>query len=734
MALQSQNLSLNDLISAINESRRTVFLFILVFLLISLVYLALATPIYQADVLLQVEEKSKSHSALAETSQIIEDQVVIPDKVRILYSRRVMGQVVDELHLDVEAAPNYFPIMGRLVAKWNSRGEGVAQPFGDIEEYAWGGEHIEVSTFDVPTGYLSKDFTIMAGQDNYYQLLGPKGNLIGVGQVGLVAEFQLRDGGIVKSFVSELAARPSTKFTVRRIARLKAITNLTDQLRVEQPKSSRGVGPKFGLLRLTLEGDSPEKTKDIVNTVANVFLLHNLRQKFSNADKTLNYLEEQLATVKSQMESAEAGLNKFRLKQGSIDISRETMDVLAKTVQLEAEISELKREREALILKFTPEHTRVLVLDAQIQDLNQELKDQARRIKMLPGIQQEVLRLSREVEVNRQLYTLLLNKTQELKVVKAGAEGDMRIIDQAVTPLEPVSPKPGLAISLSIVLGLLLGVGYALLRKSLLGGVDDPAVIEKQLGLTVYAVVSSSDKQQKLARSVSKNKTRHAVLAFAQPDDFAIEGLRNLRTALDFMQGKVANKTLVITGPSPGVGKSFVSVNIAALWASAGRRVLLVDADLRKGTIHRFFGINPKEGLSNVILGEQDLDSVIHETAIPNLFVIPAGVLRQNPSELLLSKQFSNVLEACNKKYDHVIIDSPPVLGLSDAAIVGQHAAVNIVVVKAGQNSIRELEQTIKNLKQAGINPAGVVFNNMKTAHSNYGYGRYYGYYESSNQ
>lgn len=724
-----QGLDLNEFIRVISESRWRVARIVVLFLLCALAYLITVPPVYQADTLLQVEERSKSLSAIATTSQILEDQVVITDKIRILKSRQVLGQVVDDLRLDIIARPEYFPVLGDVYARWSKKLAGWAPASGVPGAEAGAGNSIVVETFEVPESYLGKKFRLVAADGGGYVLLAPNGQAIGAGKAGERVEMRLDDRDRIAIRVAVLEAAAQTPFSLKREPRLKAIEDLKMKLKVDEPPSLPGREPKFGLLRVSLEGDQPDTIRDVVNKVADVFLQQNLDRKFSEADKTLKYLEEQVQAVKEQMDAAETELNTFRLRQGSVDLSKETLTVLDRSLAADVKLSELKRERGELIQKFTPQHARIITLDAQIEGIHQEQQGLERRIRTLPGIQQSVLRLSRQVEVSRALYTMLLNKAQELKVVRAGAEGDMRVIDMAVSPIEPIRPNKGLVIAIAAVLGLFAGVGRVLLSKSVRAGIDDPDQIERHLGLTVYAVVPSSEKQRTAEKRLGKSDQRHAVLAVTETDDSATESLRNLRTALNFMREKVANNVTVVTGPAPGVGKSFISVNLAALWANTGRKVLIIDADFRRGSIHNFFDLKRGIGLSDVIRDEADLTGAIRETPIENLFVLSAGTMPDNPSELLLNSRFSEVLKNCaDAGYDHIIIDSPPALGVSDAAVLGQHAGITLLVVKAGQTSLRELKQTVKNLNQAGVNPAGVVFNSMSLSSSSYGYSRYYGY------
>jgi tyrosine-protein kinase Etk/Wzc len=357
---------------------------------------------------------------------------------------------------------------------------------------------------------------------------------------------------------------------------------------------------------------------------------------------------------------------------------------------------------------------------------------QDKKIEVLPETQQDILKLTRDVQVATELYTVLLNKAQTLQVAKAGAVADARIIDYATLPIDPIKPKKALIMAFSLILGLILGVALTFIRRALNRGVEDPDLIEKELHIPVYASIPHSMEQEKLSKKLKSNYARKSneplILAVQNKDDLAIESLRSLRTTLHFAFLEAQNNIIMITGPSPGVGKTFVSINLAAVLADAGKKILLIDGDMRKGFINKVLGVDRENGLSELISntgsdGTSMRDKAIHRIPIANLDFIPTGSIPPNPSELLLHERFGHLLASISKNYDHVIIDSPPILAVTDAAIIGRLASATLMVVKAGQHPIRELEQSVKRLSQAGVNLKGVVFNDLPELSSRYGYG-----------
>ena len=426
------------------------------------------------------------------------------------------------------------------------------------------------------------------------------------------------------------------------------------------------------------------------------------------------------------MEAAELKLNSYRLEKGSVDLPLETQTVLQTIVSIEAQINQIRQEREKVTLAFTPAHPTVIALDRQIFQLQAELDGLDAQVRDLPSTQQEVLSLIRDVEVNTVLYTSLLGTAQELRVVRAGTVGNVRIIDYAVTPTSPVAPSRTRIMLLAILLGGFVGVATAFAKKALHSGVEDPDLLEKHINLPVYATISHSGRQDRLYRDMKSRKAQRAILALDTPDDPAIESLRNLKTALHFGMMDVKNNCIMIAGPSPTVGKSFISVNLAAVLTGNDKKVLLIDGDLRRGHLHEYLGMDRKNGLSEFISGEIAIGEALHETTIPGLTFIPTGTLPPNPSELLLHKRFGNCLSVLSPRYDHIIIDSPPILAVTDAAIIGQMAGGTMLVLKAGEHPMREIEQSVKRLQQADVNLRGILFNDIKAGSRRYGAAKYH--------
>ncbi len=701
--IDEDEIDLGDLLGVLIENRWLIVGITLVALFMGAYRAFTAVPIYSADGLLQVEEKVSGLANLDVTS-MLSDYAPVNAEIEILRSRSVLGAVVDNLKLDIYAEPEYFSTISAALDRRRPADERPS---------------IQVDTLEVPDALRGMAMKLVATGTNRYELFDEDDEILLRGTVGEVASLTFDDGQIMTLFVSAMRGDEDQVFWITRQSRIDSIESLQGSVNVSER------GDWSGMLSVTVEGADPVSITQQVNEIANVYVRQNVERKSEEAQKTLEFLDEQLPVVRQHMEAAELSLNSYRLEKGSIDLPMETQAILQTIVSIEAQMNKLRQEREKVTLAFTPAHPTVIALDRQIVRLNGEMSGLNGQVRELPGTQQELVSLIRDVEVNTALYTSLLDTAQELRVVKAGTIGNVRVIDYAVTPSFPIKPSRFRILLLSLLLGGFVGVATAFAKKALNAGVEDPDLIEKHVNIPVYATISHSKRQDRLFQKLRSKTAKEAILAIDAPNDPAIEGLRNLRTALHFGMMDVSNKCIMIAGPSPDVGKSFLSVNLAAVLASSDKKVLLIDGDLRRGHLHKYLGLERENGLSEFICGEIPIGDVLHQTPVPGLTLIPTGTLPPNPAEILLHKRFSNCLSVLGPRYDHIIIDSPPILAVTDATIIGQMAGGALMVLKAGKHPMREIETAAKRLQRAGVNLRGILFNDVDVQSQRYGAGKY---------
>lgn len=682
-------------------------------------------PIYQSNGLVQVEqEKNGLKASVDQLSALIGSAPSdAPAEIAILKSRMVLGAVSESLKLYIRAEPNYFHSLGRAMARKRAGLEHPAPaPFG-MRSYAWGGESIRVTALDFPESWHNRIFTLIAKQDGF-DLANSYGQIVLSGKVGVRITADSADGPIA-IFVQELTAEPGTTFTVSRIAIQSVLAKLAGQLNVtESPRES-------GVLSIQVLADDAAFAALLINEIENAYLRQNVERRSAQAEQSLEFLKRQLPELKAKVDEAQARLNQYQLKKGTVDVQQETELVLKRIVDLETQRLTMVQERDAALQRYTDQHPVVATLNEQIRGLEREQGNIKKQIEALPETQQEILSLMRDLEVNTQLYTALLNSAQELQVTKAGTVGNVRIIDSGLIPLTPIKPNKKVIVALGLLFGGLIGIATVFALRALLRGVDKPEEVERVTGLPTYASIPYSRAQQALQAKSRNNGKEAKVLAGLDSNDLAIEALRSLRTSLHFAMLDATNNIVVLTGPVAALGKSFVSINLGAVLAMSGKRTVVIDADLRRGQLHRYVGAEQKPGLSDYIAGTCDLTALVQTTSITGLDFVPGGTRPPNPSEILMSERFDDLLKQLSKSYDYVLIDTPPVLPVTDAAIVGRLAGTTLLVLKAAEHPMRAIEETVKRLRQAGVPVRGTIFNQVGARVGSYGYGSYgynYGY------
>lgn len=709
---------LGRLYGVLLDEKRLIAAIALLFLIAGIFYAVFATPIYKADALLQVEQKPTGMSGLADLTGAFELESEAITEIEVLMSRMVVGRVVDELNLDIDVKRKYLPLVGEGLSRMLGAGmrENMSALFSG---YAWDQEQIKVSKLEMPGHLLEEELTLEVGEGGSYTLsLGGKPMLSGV-------EGQIAEENGIRILVSDLYDRPGLQFTVTKHSKIYSIRRLQEELAVSEK------GRRSGVLAVSLQGTDREKTKKILDSLARQYLLQNVQRMSAEAEKSLEFLQKQLPDVKQKLMTAEAVLNSYRLKNESVDLSLETQSILEQVVALDGQLNELTLEETRLQKLFTPQHPTYLSLLEKRNALTEKKEKLQNKIKALPETQQDILRLARDVEVNQTLYVQMLNKVQELNIVKAGTVGNVRILDTAELMEKPVSPKRFSAVTIALLLGLIVGFAIAIIRVALRRGVDSPDQLEA-LGLPVYATIPLSEVQQKITqylmrRRKQENNGTSGVLARVAPDDVAVEAIRSLRTSMHFAMLETTKHILMITGPGPDLGKSFVSTNLAAVYAQSGKKVLVIDADMRKGHIHRSLKLRQENGLSEVLSDQIQQVEAIQKTEVDGMDFISCGKVPPNPAELLMHQNMQDLLDWASAEYDMVILDTPPVLAVTDATIVGRYASVTMFVARFEITQRKELDMALRRCEQGGVNVKGCILNGIITrSSSRYGYGYQY--------
>ncbi|HBX5754190.1 TPA: polysaccharide biosynthesis tyrosine autokinase [Klebsiella pneumoniae] len=697
---EANELELGRIVGELIDCRKLIIGITTGFTVIAVLYALMATPIYQANALIQVEQK-QGNAILSSLSQMLPDgQLQSAPEISLLQSRMILGKTVDDLNLQTQVEKEYFPIIGKGISRiLNNKNESIKIDKLYIER-----KEDSTDPEIIITIKDDKHFTV---EGDGFKVDGIKGEML--------------DKDKLRILITEINAEPGASFEVKYLSRLKAINNLLEAFNVSDQ------GKDTGMLGLTLTGTDPNLISKTLNSIANNYLEQNVERQAAQDAKSLDFLNQQLPKVRADLDIAEDKLNSYRKEKDSVDLSMEAKSVLDQIVNVDNQLNELTFREAEISQLYTKEHPTYKALIEKRQTLQQEKTKLNKRVSGMPSTQQEVLRLSRDVESGRAVYLQLLNRQQELSIAKSSAIGNVRIVDDSITDPKPIKPKKILICIIGFILGLFFSVALIMLRFLLRRGIESPEQLE-EMGINVYASIPVSEWLLKASdKRKRKNNESDKLLAVENPTDLAVEAIRSLRTSLHFAMLEAKNNVLMISGASPNAGKTFVSTNLAATISLANKSVLFIDADLRKGYVHKMLGNEGKSGLSDILSGQANVEETIISVPDGQFDYIGRGQVPPNPAELLMHPRFEKLLAWASAKYDLVIIDTPPILAVTDAAIIGRYAGTTLLVARFESNTVKEIEVSITRFEQSGVNVKGCILNGVvKKASSYYGYGYNY--------
>ncbi|WP_180085935.1 polysaccharide biosynthesis tyrosine autokinase [Acinetobacter sp. YH12145] len=709
-------IDLKELFFSLIAQWKLIALCVILSLVCALLYLRTTPDTYAVNALVQVEEnKGASAALLGDLSNMIDQKQPAQAEIEILKSRLVLGTVIQNLHLDLKISGTENSFTDRLFSphEYATEYKNKSVIFKDNEK------SFEIRQFDIPAQYRDKNLGLQF-QDNKFSLID-----LQTEQTILTAPLNQKSSLRTAEGLWEISIYSKDQFKDDYLIQKQSLPAAVDSILANYSVAEKG--KMTGVLGLNYQGQDKEHITKVLNAILAAYSHQNIERRSAESAQTLKFLDEQLPELKQQLDVAEREFNKFRQEFNTVDVTKESELYLTQSVTLETQKAELEQKVAEASAKYTSEHPVMQQMNAQLGAINSKIGELNTTLKKLPDLQRRYLQLYREVEVKQQLYTALLNSYQQLRIAKAGEIGNVRIVDTAVEPIEPIAPKKLQILILSIFLGGFLGTLLALLRNMLRSGIKDSSEIENTLDLPVYATVPRSPVQESRIKLLKKKKTI-PVLAVKNSDDIAIESLRSMRTAIHFALTSAKNNLIMISGPAPEVGKSFISTNLATILAQSNKRVLIIDADLRRGYLNKYFNHDNQPGLSEYLNGQRDLDSIIKTTEIPNLSVITRGKSPSNPSELLSSGKFKEFLDLISPMFDHVIIDTPPVLAVTDGIIISQFAGVNLVIARYAKTQLKELELTVNRFEQVGVKVNGIILNDIQRSSAGYGYGYNYSY------
>ncbi|EEW7548748.1 polysaccharide biosynthesis tyrosine autokinase [Escherichia coli] len=678
----SDEIDLLALFKVLKSSYLKIGFFTLFFIVIGAAYSFLATPIYQANATLQYDKMSQV-SLLDQMSDVMpfaNSNSQADSEIEVIKSRMVLGKTVADLNLDTHTAPAGF--FDRL---WGDKAS------------------IAISLYSLPEHLIGEPAIVTYLGENRYAL-----HIDNQTFEGKVGELLKQDE--ISLLVSSINAEVGQEFTLSKDARYSTIENLRNTLTIAE------VGKGTGIISLAIKGADKAENVQILNSIIQNYVDQNTERKKEVTNNTLLFLDEYLPKVKTKLDNYENQLNAFRKKNESIDLSLEAKSALDSALQVEEKLNELTFKEVEIQQLYTRNHPAYQSLLDKRQQLLREKEKISKNIQKLPNTQQQIVRLTRDVESEQAIYNQLVAKQQELSVLNSGITADVRIIDSAESQPNAVAPKKALIMVLATILGFIVGCAYVIAREFFNNKIKGTEDIDA-LGVNVYATIPFSTHEKKLIAAGNKRP-----LALENPADTAVEAIRSLRTSVYFSVMNQGNNLVMISSASPGVGKSFVTSNMAVVLANAGKKVLLIDTDLRKGRIHKAFGLSNKAGLSEYLAQQDITQPTIHHGVIENLDVICRGKNVTHSSELLMGERFKHLLDTVKGQYDIVVIDTAPILAITDSAIIGKYVGTSLLIAYYGVNTVKDVELSLKRFKQNDIEITGVILNGIDAKSDDYNY------------
>ncbi len=694
-------------------------------LLAAILYLKITLPVYSTNAILQVESKSASSDLLLGDLGGFDTKSEVSTEIEILKSRMILGEVADSLNLNVVLTPlieNKFDALfqkDKQLLVHNDR-SGVSYVDGD--------KKLVINKFEVSDDLVDATFKLEILNATDYQISLLRGEKI------LITLKAKKSTGIEKLTSKGLIAldldfknMAGEQFLLKKQGLLRSTNAISSQLSA----SEKGRGT--GILSLSMQGVHKEQITNTLNEIIDIYVAKSLEKKSAEKEKTLAFLNKQLPAIKGKLESAEVRFNDFRGINKTIDVDKEAELLLEQSIRLDKTKLELEQKQAELRTRFTDEYPLLQQIEVQLNTIAEKKTAVSDRLQALPEIQQQYLQMYRDVKINTELYTNLLNDYQKLKIAQSGEVGNIFVIDKAVYPISAIKPKKALVILIGLLLGIMLGLVLVFIKKLLSTGVKDGTELEITTGLCILANIPYAKMQEQFAKKKDAFGLLYSYVnsrSSQESADMVIEAMRSLRTALLFSTHKAKNNVIMITGASPAIGKSFVTANFAAVLAETGKKVVVIDGDLRRGYLHRYYQQDNTNGLSEHLTTNDPI--VIKETTITGLDLISRGESPLKPANLLMSDKFQELIDNLSLSHDYVLIDSPPVLAVTDSNIIGSLAGSTLVVARYDTSNVKEVKLAVDKLQASNANVVGMVFNGVrKEAGRSYDY--QYGYNYKSN-
>lgn len=718
----NDDIDLMALVLVLLRGWKVILLMALLGLLLGFLYSRYVNPTFKSDALIQIEDNSQGVEAFGESiSGLVGTEISKAEtEAELIRSGMILEPVVNKLHLRIRLTNPNIDHFDKI--KSNRIGTQVNTP--DNVSLNTENGLVQIRQFDVSPAYLNKTFTLTRSDAGFVLSNGFDDFK---GQIGQMNQFKGIDGQIHIT-VNEL---PTADYPINISKQtVKATTDAINNALTVKEK-----GEKTGVIQLSMTGENQEQVTTILNQIVQSYVGQNQSRGSEETTKTLAFMETQIPILKEKLEASEALFNNFRKNYGTIDVGKEAEILLSEKSGINEQLNELKLKKADLTTYYTEEHPLVVQINEQLKVLNNRIQEIGRTVAGLPEIQREFLKLSEDTAINREIYLTLLKNYEQLKIVKAGQIGYARILDLPTSTFDAIAPNKPQIMMIATLIGTMFGIMLVLLKNLTRNVVKDPEHLEATTGIPVIATIPRSPLLSKL----SKNKKASArMLAHVDYNGLSYEGIKSLRTNLVFGMptGTVVGhsaQVLLISGESPGVGKSFIATNLSEVLSQLNKKILIIDGDMRLGELHKMFNLSQDDGLTDYLLQDKrsfspidgtpsnssevsdlGIESFINPTGIERIDLISRGRQTSNPTSLLIGEKFNHLMAELKNQYDYIIIDSPPILAASDAMVLAQHADKVFIVTKFNSSIEGQLLYAIKQMHKANVHVDGIILNDVQ--------------------
>lgn len=766
--MESNNKNEFDLevfLEIVKNSKIWFITFFLITFSFAYIYIRYTPPVFESNLTIQIHKDNEANNVLNMYSQM-GDQQDITSELELMKSKLLFKRALKKLPLDVL----YFT-EGELLI-----------------DNKYKSSSFSISDYTILDAFIigKKIYVRQENkQINLYTELGEKITEKGINSNGYFSSKYL-DGKITIHNNNQFKTNQNNDKYYFIISNFE---HLTDQL--YKHLSIKVLNNNARTIQVSFQHNNKILTKDIVTQVAKEYDSYSLEKKSSSYDNIVNFIEEQKESVEKKLKDSEKAIYNYKRNndvQGVLNISN---SYLSQLDELEKQLAELQinasilnevrenieqykgspdinnlipiligqnfettlqnlvlklkekvDERELFLSKVTNKNNNIETLDNQIKlqvelvleavkvseiniqkklnNLKTKIKSLDKNLYSLPEKELELARLDRVLQINSKFYTLLLEKETEYKLSTAGLVTYNEILEQAKTPSSPIAPRKKSIYILAILVAIVFSIIYSVVRYLLHDEITTLTDITNRLSSTVGILGIVPHYKSKIPVS--------QLIIHKNPKSLITEAFRSLRTNLEFITNKKDAKVIAITSTISGEGKTFIALNLAGIIAFSGKKVIVLDLDMRKPKIHIGFGVENKSGMSTLLIGKDKIENCINHSELKGLDFITAGPIPPNPSELIINGEIDRLVEELKQTYDTIIIDNPPIGLVTDGLSIIKKADYPLYVFKANYSKKHFIENVRRIITDHKINKLSVILNNVDIQKNTYGKGYGYGY------